>query len=221
MKKSIITLCCIVLISSCQEKVANKNEVTAILFDSIKLERYAVPKGNMDSISLSSYIMKYFDEKGTETKSIYYSSDNSIMMQFENEYENGNKTRVNWVNGKDEMVRYVKMTYNDKNRLIKSETFNTSDEFQTGFIHQWKDGGKTEEKGPIVEGEEFKPNAIYKYNDQQEFVSLVEFDENDSLYGTFQWKYTKFDKNNEWIKRQMIFDDTLVRIEKRLISYQK
>ena len=206
-------------IVACQKKNSKVKPEVGKTFKSVKLERYSVKDGNPDSVSLASYITKEFDSIGLETKSVYYSSDNSIMMQFENEYENGNKTKIDWVNGKNEKVKYVKMIYDEDDKLVRSESYNLNDEFQSGFIHQWKDNGRTEEKGPIEEGKDFKPNAIYKYNEQQEMISLVEFDENDSLYGTFKWKYIEFNDDNQWTKRHMIFNDTLVRVEKREIRY--
>ncbi len=221
MKNIIIVTTTLLLILSCQEKKSKTEVETAKVYESIKIERYSVQNGNPDSISFSSYIVKEFDKNGTETKSIYYSTDKSIMMQFVNQYENGNKSRVDWVNAKDTLVKYVKNSYDVNNRIVKSESFNTTNEFQSGFIHQWKENGRIEEKGPIEEGKEFNPNAIYKYNDQQEFELLTEYDENDSLYATVKWKYLAFDENNEWTERHMITNDTLNQIEKRTINYRK
>jgi hypothetical protein len=209
------------MILSCQEKKSKMEVESAEVIESIKIERYSVRNGNPDSISFSSYIVKEFDKNGTETNSIYYSTDNSIMMQFVNQYENGNKSRIDWVNAKNTLVKYVKNSYDVNNRLVKSESFNTSNEFQSGFIHRWKENGQIEEKGPIIQGKEFKPNAIYTYNDQQEFELLTEYDENDSLYATVKWKYLAFDENNEWTERHMITNDTLNQIEKRIIIYRK
>jgi hypothetical protein len=221
MKKLLILTITIFTVLSCQEKKSKKEPTTEKTIESIKIERYSVQNGNSDSIAFSSYILKDFDENGIETKSVYYTTDNSIMMQFVNRYENGNKTRIDWVNAQDTLVKYVKNTYNEDNRLVKSESFNTNNEFQSGFIHQWKENGRIEEKGPIEEGKEFKPNAIYKYNDQQEFELLTEYDENDSLYATVKWKYLAFDENNEWTERHMVTNDTLNQIEKRIINYRK
>ena len=221
MKNIIIVTTTLLMILSCQEKISKTEVESAAVIESIKIERYSVQNGNPDSISFSSYIIKDFDKNGTETKSIYYSTDNSIMMQFVNQYENGNKTRIDWVNAKDTLVKYVKNSYDLNNLIVKSESFNTANEFQSGFIHQWKENGRIEEKGPIEEGKEFKPNAIYKYNDQQEFELLTEYDENDSLYATVKWKYLAFDENNEWTERHMITNDTLNQIEKRIINYRK
>lgn len=220
MNESSILLILILSIFSCQENKTKSDITNENLIESIKIERYSVQNGNPDSISFSSYILKDFDENGTETKSVYYTTDNSIMMQFINQYENGNKTRINWVNGQDTLVKYVKNTYDENNRLVRSESFNTSDEFQSGFIHRWKDNGRIEEKGPIEIGKEFKPNAFYHYNDQQEFELLAEYDENDSLYATVKWEYLAFDQNNEWIERHMITNDTLNQIEKRIMNYK-
>ncbi len=221
MKKIMTLIAAIITVISCQEKRSQKELASDEVIESIKIERYSVRSSNPDSVSLSSYIVKDFNKKGNETKSVYYSTDNSIMMQFINQYENGNKTRVDWVDGQDQLVKYVKNTYDENGRLAKSESFNTSNEFQSGFIHKWKDNGRIEEKGPIEIGKEFKANAIYKYNEQDEFELLTEYDENDSLYATVKWDYLKFDDNNEWTERFMITNDTLNRIEKRIISYQK
>ena len=219
--KKFALLLCILAVVSCQDKKTDPETTSEKRFESITVERYAVENGNPDSTSLSSFIKRDYDGEGLETKSIYYSSDSSIMMQFVNQYENGNKTQVDWVNGNDEKVKYVKMSYDSEGRIIRSESFDVSGEFESGFIHQWKDDGRIEEKGPIVEGQPFRPNSIYTYNAEQEFISLVEFDENDSLYGTFTWKYLNFDDTKEWTERQMLFNDTLVRIEKRKIQYQE
>lgn len=216
MKKLIISAIAILAIVSCQKKKSGKPIV-----ESIKIERYSVRNGNPDSVSLSSYIVKDFNENGTESKSVYYSTDNSIMMQFVNRYENGNKTRVDWIDEQDRLVKYVKNTYDENGRLAKSESFNTSNEFQSGFIHKWKENGRIEEKGPIEIGKQFRPNAIYKYNDRDEFELLTEFDENDSLSATIKWNYIRFDEYNEWSERHMITNDTLNRIEHRVINYRK
>lgn len=218
MKQLLPTLICLLLICSCNNKPENKTAFKKD-FSKIKIERYAIKDGNADSSSLSSYIIKDFNDEGLEARSIYYTANNQIMMQFVNQFTNGNKTKIDWINGEGKKVKYVKMSYNEKDQIIKSESFNPNDEFVSGFIHQWKDNGRTEEKGPIEEGKPFKPNAIYKYNDQNEFISLVEYDENDSLYGKFTWDYLKFDDQNEWIERHMLFNDTIVRLEKRIISY--
>jgi hypothetical protein len=214
----ILSLLCILV--SCQEQNKKATTETAQKFASIKIERFRVANGNKDSVQLASYIMKDFDSTGLETKSVYYTSDGSIMMQFENEYTQGNKTKVRWINKENKLVKYVHMSYDENNRIVKSESFNPAGEFTTGFIHQWKEDGKIEEKGPITESGTFKSNSIYTYNDQQEFTSLVEYDENDSLYGTFRWKYIDFNEAKEWTKRYQFFNDTLTRIEKRKIVYQ-
>lgn len=215
---SLLTLSILTILSCQNQKSSSPSQWAEI--ESIKVERYSVQNGNPDSISLSSYIIKEFDENRLETKSIYYSTDNSIMMQFINHYEDGNKTRIDWLNGLDSLIKYVKNTYNEDNKLIRSESFDTQNEFQSGFIHTWKENGRIEEKGPIEQGKDFKPNAIYTYNDQQEFESLVEYDENDSLYATVKWKYLLIDENNEWTERYMITNDTLNRVEKRIIKYR-
>lgn len=190
-------------------------------FESIRLDRYAVKNGNPDSITLSSYIVRSYDEEGFEEKSIYYSTDNSIMMQFINEYQGGNKSRVNWVNQNEEIVRYVSMSYDENDRIIRSETFNPEDSFMSGFVHRWKEDGRIEEKAPIEEGADFKPNAIYIYDQKNEFDSLKEFDENDSLYYLGVWDYMQYDEFDNWTERRVISDDTIRRVEKRLIVYRK
>ena len=220
MKKIHLILVILVSISSCKK---NKSEPAAIsdpIFETIRIDRYSIQNGNPDSLTLSSYILKAFDNEGYETKSTYYSSDNAIMMQFVNQYDKGNKTRVNWIDSNDSLVKYVKNSYNENNKIVKSESFSPTDEFLSGFIHRWKDNGKLEEKGPIISGKEFKPNAFYHYNDQNEFDRLKEYDENDSLYAVVQWKYMRFDDNNEWIERHMITNDTLNRVERRIIRYK-
>ncbi|ALM09083.1 hypothetical protein SB49_15775 [Sediminicola sp. YIK13] len=221
MNKSFLLLLTILTILSCRDNRPKSDVAHENLIESIKIERYTVLNGNPDSISFSSYIIKDYDKNGNEIKSVYYSTDNSIMMQFVNQYENGNKTRIDWVDAKDTLVKYVKNTYDTDNRLVRSESYNSSNEFQSGFIHQWKNNGRIEEKGPIEEGKEFKPNAIYTYNDQQEFELLTEYDANDSLYATVKWKYLAFDEHNEWIKRHMTTNDTLNQIEKRIIKYKR
>ncbi|MCA0153472.1 hypothetical protein [Winogradskyella vincentii] len=220
MKQLLNVFIYLLLLTSCDNNRTEKKTEANNNFSQIKIERYAVKEGNADNSSLASYIIKEFNDVGLEAKSVYYTADDQIMMQFVNQFNNGNKTQIDWINGEGDKVKYVKMTYNDKDELIKSESFNTKDEFVSGFIHQWKDDGKTEEKGPIEGTEPFRPNAVYKYNDQKEFVSLVEYDDNDSLYGKFTWNYLKFDNYNEWIERHMFFNDTLIRIEKRIFTYK-
>ena len=223
MRHIILVLFLIGMLFSCKKK-SNSDQPSDsenILFSSVELFRYNVSGGNLDSIKLSTSINKLYDSIGNVTKSIYYNADGDIMMQFINEYnENGLKSRVNWKNKKDSVVRYVKLTYDDNKRLARSEAFNPKNEFVSGFIHNWKDEGRVEEKGPILEGKEFKPNAIYFYNDKEEYEMLHEFDENDSLYYIAKWKYLKADSHNNWTERIMITRDTIRRLEKRTINYQ-
>ncbi|MEL6867417.1 MAG: hypothetical protein AAFP19_23530 [Bacteroidota bacterium] len=223
MKYTVFTLLTFVMLLSCNQGENNPTKPSndQAIFESIRVDRFAVKDGNPDSTTLSSYILRTFDEAGTETKSVYHSTDNAIMMQFVNNYEDGNKTRINWVNANDELVKYVKNTFNNDNRLIRSESFSPEHEFQSGFIHNWKDDGKVEEKGPIEEGQTFKPNAIYTYNDQEEFELLKEYDKNDSLYAVVRWNYVSNDELGNWTERQMITNDTINQIEKRSIKYKK
>jgi len=211
------------LVTSCNQtgKEETKKLGRQHVMESIRVDRSTVQNGNLDSISLSSYIMRTFDEEGKEIKSVYHSTDHSIMMQFVNTYEEGNKTRVNWVNADGELVKYVKNTFNEKNRLIRSESFSTENEFLSGFIHNWKEDGKIEEKGPIEEGIAFKPNAIYTYNDKEEFELLREFDQKDSLYAVVKWVYTDSDEYGNWSERQMITNDIINQVERREIKYRK
>ncbi|RNC86383.1 MAG: hypothetical protein ED556_08810 [Winogradskyella sp.] len=213
-----VAVLCIALLTSCNQNKGIKAEEVSVL-DNIKIERIRVYNGNKDSTSLSSYIIKEFDSLGTETKSTYYNADDSVMMQFNNEYTNGNKTKINWINKTNKLVRYVTMEYDGNGKIIKSESYKPSGDFIEGYMHKWKDNNKIEEKGPITDSV-FKPNSIYTYNQYDEFTSLVEYDENDSLYGTFTWKYIKLNPDKEWTERQMYFNDTLVRIEKRYLTYQ-
>lgn len=213
----------LLILASCNQNqdLKTSGEADQPFFESIKVERYAVKNGNPDSITLSNYIKRAYDLDGKELKSVYHSTDNSIMMQFINEYEDGMKSRINWVNSEGELVRYVKNTYDENNRLVKSESFNPEGEFLSGFIHNWKENGKIEEKGPIEEGKAFKPNAIYTYNDMDEFELLKEYDANDSLYAIVKWKYTKTDASGNWIERQMITNDTINQLERRIIDYRE
>lgn len=223
MKFSLFVLFSAIVLSSCGEKGKQgdlqKNAEKPL--KSIKVERYSVTNGNPDSTTLSSYIMKSFDENGNESKSIYYTTDDQVMMQFVNTYENGLKTKISWVDGQGNGVKYVVNTYDENNRISKSESFSMEGEFQNGSLHRWKENGKLEEKAPIEEGEVFRPNAIYTYNDDQEFAYLKEYDDKDSLYATVRWEYTEFDDFDHWIERQWITNDTINRIEKRIITYRE
>lgn len=222
MKYAAIALLLAIGLFACnKEKQENPPSNLEPVFESIQVDRFSVKEGNPDSTSLSSYITRTYDQEGNETKSVYYSTDNSIMMQFVNTYEEGNKTRIDWVTGDQELFKYVKNTFDAENQLVRSESFSPQNEFQSGFIHQWKDGGKIEEKGPIEEGQSFKPNAIYTYNDDGEFELLKEYDANDSLYAVVKWNYTNKDEFGNWIERQMITNDTLNQIEKRTIQYRE
>ena len=210
-----------ILLLSCTNETQTEIDSTepSPFLKSVRLERYSVAEGDPDSITLSTYILRTYNEEGQEAKSVYYSADNSVMMQFENTYQNGNKTQIDWVNAQGELVKYVKTTFNEKNELIRSESFSPEGEFKSGFIHNWKEDGRVEEKGPIEEDKPFKPNAIYFYNSKEDMIRLEEFDVNDSLYAIFQWKYLKYDDNGNWTEREMAFNDTLTRVEKREIEY--
>jgi hypothetical protein len=208
-------------IYSCKDSSAEDTSKTKkAIFESIKNERFSVKKGNPDSTNLSNYIIETYSPQGQQLSSVYYALDNSVMMQFVNEFENGNKTKINWVNGQEQLVKYVKNTYNDQQQLIRSESFSPEGEFQSGFIHNWLEDGKIEEKGPIEEGKPFKPNAIYTYNENEEFELLKEYDANDSLYAVVKWNYTKMDEFDNWTERQMITNDVINQIEKRTIKYR-
>ena len=187
----------------------------------ITMNRFSVSAGNVDSLSLSSFIEREYDRNGMETKSTYFSTDSTIMMQFINTYENGNKIKIDWKDASNTLVKYVKNSFNKDGKIIRSESFTPEGQFINGFLHQWKNNGKTEEKGPIEEGKPFKANAIYTYDDKDEFSELKEYDENDSLYAVVQWNYIKEDKNGNWTERHMITNDTINRVERRMISYRK
>ena len=211
----------LMVVSSCRNLGESVNqEAKRGIFSKMTIDRYAVEDGNPDSIQLSSYIVKLYDDQGKESKAVYHSSDSSIMMQFINHYRDGMKNRIDWVNGDNEMVRYVKNTFDDDGRIIRSEAFNPPDTFISGFIHQWTNEGKVEQKGPIEEGKPFRPNARYYYNEKDEFELLLEYDADDSLYATVRWEYLAFDSLDNWIERNMITNDTLNQVEKRRISYR-
>ncbi|NQZ78625.1 MAG: hypothetical protein HRT61_21300 [Ekhidna sp.] len=213
----LFTLLC--FLTACQQnrKEEAKKEKTLA---QIKIQRYSVVHQDLDSIVLSSTIIKEFDSLGKEASSIYYDTRDSVMMQFENSYTNGNKTRVTWRNRNNIIVRYVNMTYNDDDKIIKSESYKQDGAFVEGYIHQWQDNYRTEKKGPITDST-FKPNSIYTYTDFDEFESLVEIDlANDSLYGRFHWEYVQFDENDEWLERRIYFNDSLTRLERREMKYQ-
>ena len=140
------------------------------------------------------------------------------MMQFLNVYDGDQKARVNWIDGQGNMLRYVENVYS-QGQLVRSNSYSTDNEFITGFIHNWKENGKVEEKGPVAEGQPFKPNAIYTYNDDNEYESLREFDENDQLIDVVTWKYTQKDDQGNWTERLMYTNDTLTEVERRFIIY--
>ena len=209
-------------LSSCgPEKTPTSTDDTKAPIESIKIERYSVANGNPDRISLSSYITRQYDDEGNEIKSVYYTTDDQIMMQFVNNYADGLKTRIDWVDGSGNKVKYVKNSYDEDGRLSRSESFGIDGEFQSGFLHRWKEDGKIEEKAPIAENGTFRPNAIYTYNEDEEFELLKEYDENDSLYAVVQWIYTQKDEKGNWIERHWITYDTMNRVEKRIITYRE
>ena len=189
-------------------------------FSAITEQRFNVKNGNPDSTQLSSFIERMYNSEGIEKKSIYFTTDSIIMMQFVNTYNNENKVKIDWINAEDKLVKYVKNSFDENGKITRSESFSQEGEFTSGFIHQWKENGKVEEKGPIEEGQPFKANATYFYNKKDDFRELHEFDENDSLYYIVKWEYKKEDEQGNWTERHMITNDTLNRIEKRLIKYQ-
>ena len=214
-----ITLVLMVMLA-CKESEEKPETMPPPPFQSVEIERFSTPGGNVDSMRLSTRIVKTFDAEGKEEKSVYYAANGSIMMQFFNDYKGEQKSRVNWRNRKDSLIRYVNYTYDTDGRVYQTESFNAKNEFLEGYRHIWKENGTIEEKAPIVDGQPQKRNAIYFYNDQDEFRKLHEFDENDSLYYIAVWKYTKMDSLNNWIEREFIARDTLRRIERRTIKYQ-
>lgn len=217
--KTIVVLSQIfIFITACHQN--KKDEAIGMpSISKIKIERYRVTNEKKDTLTLSSYIIKEFDSLGNEVRSIYYTKEDSIMMQFENSYTHGNKTKVTWRNKNNVIVRYVNMTYNKDGKIIKSESFKADGKFVEGYLHRWKDNGKIEEKGPLNDSI-FRPNSIYSYTDFNEFETLIEYDlVNDSLYGQFQWKYTEFDSNKNWLNREVYFNEKLTSLEKREIKY--
>ncbi len=187
---------------------------------SIKTDRFTVPKGNMDSIQLSSYKVENYKNEQVDN-SIYYAADGGIQMKFTNDYENGQKTRVNWINASDTLVMYVTFTYGEDGRLMRTENYRPDGTYKNGFEHQWNEDGTEEAKGPIIDTLDFKPNAIYYYNEKNDQIRLVEYDENDSLIYNGYWKYLDYDDNGNWLERTVTRDDTLRRIEKRTITYNQ
>ena len=222
MTSKVCTFLLLILICSCksEKKEAEESESITPLIASMKEERFNVKQGNADSISLGSYILRTYDSTGVETKSVYYRTDNSIMMQFMYSYEEGNKTGIQWVNAEDKVVRTVKNQFDENGKLIKSETYNADGEFREGYVHTWKENGTVEEKAPLVDGQPIKANAIYFYHPNNDLKMLHEFDDNDSLYYILKYKYTAKDDNGNWTERQFIANDTLRRIERRTISYK-
>lgn len=222
MNRIYILLTILIVISSCKSERTSPTEPVNEdpVFASMKVERYSVNKLYPDSISLGSYILRTYDSTGVETKSVYYSSDDSVMMQFANTYTEGNKTGISWINADDKVVRTVKNSFDDKGKLIRSETYNADGEFREGYVHTWKENGTVEEKAPLVEGEPIKANAIYFYHPNDDLKMLHEFDDNDSLYYILKYKYVAKDDNGNWTERQLYTNDTLTRLEKRIITYQ-
>lgn len=218
-----LILLAIMLSTSCQ----NANQTTdahkkwSSLISSERIERYSVNQGDVDSIRLSTYIIKSYDMNGRETQSTYFSNDGSIMMQFINEYQDSLKTKVIWKNAQDSLVRTVRLYYDNNGKINRSESYNKQGELIEGYLHRWKQNGKIEEKAPLEEDEEFRPNAIYYYNDQNEFSKLEEFDENDSLYYIAFWNYNEFNDDSLWTERVMVTRDTIRRVEKRIITYAR
>ena len=222
--KNLLLLVITLLLFSCSDNNDTSTTSTPNInekIETIVINRFNVKDGNPDSLQSSGYIIEDFDENDNQVKAVYYTNDSTIMMQFINEYDNGNKVRVNWVNAQDTMIQYVKNTYNELNQLVKSETFGTDDKFKSGFIHRWKDDGMVEEKGPIEEGKAFRPNAIYTYRAKNEYIDLKEYDAKDSLYAVVEWQYTKEDASKNWTERRMITNKKLNRIEKRTIKYRE
>lgn len=78
-----------------------------------------------------------------------------------------------------------------------------------------------DEKGPIEEDKPFRPNAIYTYNDNDDFELLKEYDKNDSLCAVVEWNYIRNDEFENWTAREMITNGTINQIEKRTIIYKK
>ena len=212
----------LLITASCGPEPSNTEETASSVpeFQEITTSRFTVKNGDLDSLNAAGFIVEYYNADGEQTKSAYLTSDRQVMMQFVNHWENGLKVRVDWVNAEDTLTQYVQNEYNDQAQLIKSVTYSTDGVLQYGFESEWEEDGQLEKKGPLEEGVPFKPNAFYRYDEQQNPIELREFDAQDSLYAVVRWKYTQKDENGQWLERQMITNDTINRVERREIIYR-
>ena len=224
MKKIAYLLLPLIIVVACKKD--QKKEITVEeepRIQDIRLDRYQVKYGNIDSIILTSYILEKYDSLENVSSSVYYTSDDLVMMQFQNSYEDGKKTKADWVNASDSLVQYVEFTYGEDGKLSRSKTFGPDGIFRSGFIHEWRENGTVEAKGDLVDTDtaEFKPNAFYHYNEMEEVVRLKEFDAQDSLIYNGTYKYTERDTLGNWIERTTTSEDTIRRMEKRIIRYKQ
>jgi len=217
MKSFYLCIILSVLIASCVQPIAEEDQPSR---KQVTTFRYQVKNANPDNITLGSFVIDEYDQDDLIHTSSYHNPDSSIMMTFKNDYDNNRiKSRINWVNGAGEQVRYVDVEYNDDEKKIRSAQYSMQDSLLSEMRSNWKENNTLQETG-LVENGEFIPNAFYKYNEWDEYKELKEYEE-DSLIAVYNWDYKSMNQHNHWTERHVIINDTLVSIERKEIKYYK
>ena len=166
------------------------------------------------------YVYKHeYNDKGQEIKESSFGKYGDLRHVSKFEYnDKGQKIKDSSFNKDGKLIDVSKFEYNDKGQWVKKSLFNKDGELKSVFKYEYNDKGQKVKDSSFYKQEEVTCVSIFEYNDKGLVVKESNHCNGDIMY-LLEYKYTKFDDENNWIERECYKRSEIFTIMKREFIY--
>lgn len=206
------------------------------------IERIIFTLGEMDF----RYTFKY-DEKGNKIEMTCYNSDGSLNDKTTYKYDiKDNQVEIIMYNSNEKLEEKSEYTYNDKDIKMdgKLELFKPDGSLDFSTIYNYDEKGNKIELYSYESNRNFRNNDTFKYDDKGNLIEFISLYPNGNVYSKDTYKYDEkgnqiekitfnsnseikenittkydYDENENWVKKNVYSNKTLLYIKERKIEY--
>lgn len=166
---------------------------------------------------ISSLKIKY-DNKGNKSEELSYDKDSKLAWKTSFSYNSSNYLlNATTYNNTGKIDNQLSNTYDSKNRLIEKETFESFTNSSNKEEFEYDDKNNTT-SWKVYKNNKLQSSIVYSYDDKNNMISQLVYDASNTIVFAKTITYT-YDKKFNWIKRNVLINDSITFFTSRKIEY--
>lgn len=158
-------------------------------------------------IKVEKIIKVGYDDEGFKNVSKYEYTDK------------GQKAKRSSFDTDGELTEVSKFEYNNKEQEIKTSSFDIDGELKSVVKTEYNDKGQEVKYSHYDNEGEITWVSTFEYNDRGNVTTTSSFGEDGELESVLEYKYIKFDGEDNWLERESYVKNKISSIDKREFIY--